>query len=106
MAGAPLGNDNRARSKKWAAAIERAVESWPEPPSNVDCSALIIGLNTAAHAFVGKMLAEKDLGFFREFGDRLDGKAKQQTELTGADGEPVTIQTITRRIVEAGGPGN
>jgi hypothetical protein len=98
MAGAPLGNDNRARSKRWAAAIERAVEAWPNPPSDVDCSDLIKGLNAAAHAFVAKMLAEKDLGFFREFGDRIDGKAKQQIEATGEGGGPLVIEKITRTV--------
>lgn len=86
MAGAPEGNQNRANAKRWSAAIERAVASWPSPPSDVDCSDLVKGLNKAAHAFVGKMLAENDLGFFREFGDRLDGKAKQQIEASGPDG--------------------
>jgi hypothetical protein len=92
MAGAPLGNDNRARSKRWAAAIERAIGAWPNPSDDTDCSALIKGLNMAAHGFVAKMIAEKDLGFYREFGDRLDGKAKQQTELTGAEGEPLVTR--------------
>lgn len=103
MAGAPLGNDNRARSKRWAAAIERAVEAWPNEPSSENCNALIKGLNQAAHAFVGKMLAEKDIAFFREFGDRLDGKAKQQTEITGEDGGPIGFTQITRRVVDGTG---
>lgn len=103
MAGAPIGNDNRARSKRWAAAIERAVECWPNPPSGVDCSDLIKGLNKAAHGFVGKMLEERDIAFFREFGDRLDGKAKQQTELTGADDGPLRIEEVRRTVVDPRG---
>lgn len=103
MAGAPIGNDNRARSKRWAAAIERAVSAYPNAPSDVDCSDLIVGLNKAAHQFVNKMLAENDLGFFREFGDRLDGKAKQQTEVTGADDGPLRIEEVRRTVVDPRG---
>lgn len=99
MAGAPEGNQNRANGKKWAAAIERAIESWPNPPSDVDCSDLIKGLNAAGHSFVGKMFAERDLGFFREFGDRLEGKAKQLTEVSGPDGDSVQIAVIERRVI-------
>lgn len=91
MAGAPLGNQNAVKGKRWEQAIVRAIEAWPNPPDNKNCAPLIVGLNAAAHAFVAKMYSEQDLGFFKEFGDRLDGKAHQSTELTGKDGGPVVI---------------
>lgn len=97
MAGAPKGNENRARGKRWAAAIERAVDRYPEKASGEDRSDLMKGIDAAADAFVAKMMADKDLGFFREFGDRVDGKPAQAHELSGPDGEPISV--IERRVV-------
>lgn len=39
-------------------------------------------------ALDGDMLAVKEIG------DRLDGKAKQQTEMTGSEGGPLIVQVI------------
>ena len=39
------------------------------------------GINAAAHAFVRKMMEDGDIAFFREFGDRLDGKPMQSMEV-------------------------
>lgn len=85
--GAPLGNQNGANFRRWQAALERSIAAYPEMPDITNCNAFMIGINKAAHAFVVKMIDTKDIQFFKEFGDRLDGKAKQQTELTGADGK-------------------
>lgn len=93
--GAPIGNQNAAKAKRWAAAIERALErlvtkqAVPE-----DVSDLIRGLDAAADAFVQTLIADKDLGYFKELGDRLDGKPGQAVELSGPDGGPV--ETVTR----------
>lgn len=81
--GGQLGNQNAAKGKRWEAAILRAVEAWPKEPDSTDCSALIIGLNKAAHEFVKGVYERGDLGFFKEFGDRLEGKPSQPTELSG-----------------------
>ncbi len=35
------------------------------------------------------------LPIWREIADRLDGKPKQQTEVTGADGGPIETRAIT-----------
>ncbi len=88
--GAPLGNQNAAKGKRWAAAIERALErkaTGSRQPEDV--SDLIRGIDAAADLFVGQMFDAKDLGYFKEFGDRLDGKPTQQTELTGPNGSPM-----------------
>ena len=92
--GAPLGNQFAAKAKRWEAAIIRAVEAWPNKPDTTGCNALMIGLNEAAHAFVGKMMDEKDLGFFKEFGDRLEGKAAQGLEISNKEGEE--FKTVTK----------
>ncbi len=89
---APFGNQNAAKAKRWEAAICRALSSWPNPPDNTDCSALIQGLNLAAHEFVRSLHAERDIAFFRELGDRLDGKPAQA--ITGEDGGAVKFEVI------------
>ena len=94
MAGAPEGNKNRARAKLWSAAIERAIAALPGAPDDTDTSDLVKGLNRAAHAFVVKMLADNDLGFYREFGDRIDGKPKQSVDMGLSDDEDNPIHAL------------
>ena len=92
---APIGNQNAAKAKKWAAAIERALErkaTGALPPTDV--SDLIRGLDMAADLFVSRVFADADLGFFKELGDRSDGKSAQSVEMSGPDGGPV--ETVTR----------
>src|SRR5690348_13029646 len=89
---APLGNQNAAKSKRWAAAIERALERRvANKPTPEDTSDLIRGLDLAADEFVRLLFDSKDLGCFKELGDRLDGKPKQQIEASGEGGGPLLI---------------
>jgi hypothetical protein len=97
--GAPVGNHNAAKGKQWMAAIERALERMGDPSINPDVpiarSPRMKALDALADAFVRKLDAEQDLGFFREFGDRLDGKPKQQIEASGIDGGPITLSVTS-----------
>jgi len=90
-AGAPLGNQNAAKAKRWEAAVIRAFEAWPEAPDSTDCNDLMRGLNAAAHEFVRNVMTANDLGYFREVGDRFDGKAAQQVIHSGDPESPVRI---------------
>lgn len=94
MAGAPLGNTNAAKAKRWEAALIRAIEAYPNEISSDGSNALMAGLNKAASEFVKKMIDEANLGFFREFGDRLDGKSAQSIMVSNPDGEE--FKTVTR----------
>lgn len=77
----------------------RAVEAWPDLPDCTDCNDFMRGINMAAHGFVGKMMAEKDISFFREFGDRLDGKPAQTIQ--GDPENPLhMISEVRRRVVD------
>jgi molecular chaperone GrpE (heat shock protein) len=96
---APLGNQNAAKAKRWEAAILRAIEAWPKEPDETDCSALIIGLNRAAHQFVKNVYERGDLGFFKEFGDRMDGKAAQAVTLSGDEDNPLNVITKVERVI-------
>jgi len=79
--GAPFGNQNAAKAKRWTAAIERALErraTGKQPPE--DRSDLIKGLDAAADIFVAELFDKKDLGYFKEFGDRAEGRPTQSIE--------------------------
>jgi len=98
-AGAPLGNQNAAKAKRWEAAIIRAIESYPDKPDCVDCSALIKGLNEAAYRFVKEMTDTNNIAFFKEFGDRLDGKSAQSVTLSGDEDNPLNVITKVERVI-------
>jgi hypothetical protein len=72
--GAPLGNTNAARGRRWRDALSRAVDAYPNRAVSLEVNK---GIDEMAYLFVQKMAAEKDLGFFREYGDRSDGKPPQ-----------------------------
>lgn len=81
--GAPFGNQN-ARKRHWAEAITAAVQKEVDPATG----------RRKLHAITDKLieLAENgDIQAMKEIGDRLDGKAKQQTELTGPDDGPLVV---------------
>lgn len=99
--GAPFGNKNNNKGKRWALAIERAIEAWPDLPDTKNKAKFVIGLERAAHIFVSEMVEQKNIAFFKEFGDRLDGKAVQT--IAGDEENPIAFSKIERVIV---GPKN
>jgi len=88
--GAPLGNQNAAKAKKWTAAIERALckRSGKE---------FMEALDELAEKFIAAV-ESGDIAGFRELGDRLDGKPAQQLQHTGEDGGPV-LAKILREVI-------
>lgn len=95
--GAPLGNQNAVKGKRWSQAIERALVAYPAKPVSLESNR---GIDEAAFEFVAKLMADKDIGFFRELGDRLDGKPAQA--IIGDSGaDPINVlQRIERVIVK------
>ena len=82
--GAPEGNHNAAKGRRWQQAIDRALARRSK-------SSGIEELDRLADEFLKEVEAQSITGF-RELGDRLDGKAAQQV-LVGTDPEnPLTIQ--------------
>ena len=71
--GAPVGNKNAANAKVWRAAIERALDARGAGDRRV-------ALNTLAAKLLDKC-EEGDLGALKELGDRLDGKAKETSDI-------------------------
>jgi hypothetical protein len=75
--GAPLGNDNATKNRLWADTLRRA---------------LLAEDGKKLRSLAEKLIAraeEGDTSALKEIGDRIDGKSKQQTELSGPDGSAI-----------------
>lgn len=83
MAGAPVGNQNAVRAKKWREAIMRALA---RKSGSVDA-----GLDAAADKLAALAIDEGDKWALEEIGDRLDGKPAQSLEHSGPDGDPIQV---------------
>lgn len=92
--GAPLGNKNAAKGHAWSEAIKRIIEAWPASPTKEGKSNYIIGLEAMAYLFVQKMIDSKDISFFKEFGDRLEGKPAQTVDLGNSDPERGLVVSV------------
>lgn len=86
--GGQLGNKNATKNRPWADALNRILETHKPADQREK-------LNALACSVIAKAM-EGDIPAIKEIADRLDGKAVQQTEITGADGESlfssITIQ--------------
>lgn len=79
------GNKNAAKGRDWADALRHALDTY-------EGSGIARGqaLRTVAKRVVELALAgDKDA--WTEIGNRLDGKPKQQTEITGEGGGPAVF---------------
>ena len=81
--GAPLGNQNAAKSKRWTAAIERALERRSRVEGQAE-------LDVLADTFIDEVKKAGIIGF-KELGDRLEGKPAQALELSSDPNAPLKI---------------
>ncbi len=82
--GAPLGNQNAVKGKRWTDAIDRALAKRSRREG-------IEALDELAEKLI--TLAEQgDLGALKELGDRFEGKPAQRVEMTGEGGGPLTFK--------------
>lgn len=100
---APIGNQNAAKAKQWTAAIERAIERLADPSIDPDKpiqrSPRAKGMDMLAEKFVAEHTKDNPMAFFKEFGDRLDGKPALQLVHSGDDEAPM-VHKIVREIVK------
>lgn len=73
-----------SKQKDWAEALRRAVHR--ESAGKGSPKWLDVIANRVVEA-----AADGDAQAFKEIGDRLDGKPKQQTEVSGPDGEALPL---------------
>ena len=95
MAGAPVGNQNAAKGKKWKAALDRALEAKSRVLGKEaldECAAVLID-----QALAGEQWA------LRELGDRYDGKPSQALDI-GSDPDRPLINKVVREIVDNSHP--
>mgnify|MGYP001616949004 CR=1 FL=1 len=87
--GAPLGNQNAVKAKRWQQAIDRALEKRSKADG-------IAELDRLAEKFLDCVdTGAKDfIPGFSALGDRLDGKPAQQVALTGADDGPLVVEIV------------
>lgn len=91
MAGAPIGNQNRAKGAQWRAAIERALERRSSSRSDG-----VKELDAIADQLL-QLCGSGDLPAIKELGDRLDGKAAQPVGGTD-DLPPVKMEGILKFV--------
>ena len=90
--GAPLGNQNAAKGKRWRDAIMRALSR-----ANGSIEA---GLDKAAERLVS-LATEGDKWALDHLAERLDGKAAQAIIGGDEDDPPLKIQEVKRVLVRA-----
>lgn len=88
----------RPSVKPWREALELAVNE--EDPVTKKRKLRRIAEAVIDAAMAGDMTAAKEVG------DRLDGKPRQETEISGSEGGPILIQEVRRVIVDAINPHN
>lgn len=80
---APIGNQNAAKAKVWAAAIHRALERRKPADERIQA------IDELADKLIEQCLSG-NLAALQEFGNRLDGKPAQAVTVAGDDeGGPV-----------------
>jgi len=90
--GAPLGNQNAAKAKRWTAAIERALErrSRVEGQQELDRLADTF-LEAIENMTIGTEKRGPSIAGFAELGDRLEGKPQQAVELSSNPEAPLRL---------------
>ena len=88
MAGAPLGNTNATKGKRWSTAIDKALEKRSKASG-------IQALDELAEKLLAKC-DEGDLSALKELGDRVEGKPAQSVILAGDEDNPVVINHIDK----------
>lgn len=84
--GAPVGNKNATKNKVWEETLRRALLANDGEK-----------LRSIADKLIERAL-EGDVSALKEVGDRIDGKPKQQLELSGDEENPL-VTRIVREVV-------
>jgi hypothetical protein len=96
MAGAPVGNRNAAKAKRWQDALVKALARYENEEGKIQAGQ---ALDKIAELVVMKaLLGDKDS--IAEIGNRLDGKPAQAI-IGDADADPIQVSEIIIRAVDA-----
>jgi hypothetical protein len=102
MAGAPVGNQNAAKAKRWQDALHKALARFETEDGKIKAGQ---ALDKIAERVVEKALSG-DKDSIAEIGNRLDGKPAQAITVAGdEDGGPIqhslTVEFVNERGTEA-----
>lgn len=88
--GAPKGNQNNAKGKRWQEALTKALAQYEDKTAGIKRGQALAKI---AERVIERALAgEKDA--WQEIGNRLDGKPAQAVELAGKDGGPIVVEIV------------
>lgn len=87
MSGAPVGNENAAKGRRWRDALNKALARYANPETQVVAGQ---ALDRIAEQVVMRALAG-DWDSITEIATRLDGKPAQAVMLAGDTENPVTF---------------
>jgi hypothetical protein len=100
--GAPLGNQNAVKAKRWYQAIDRALAKRSKGDAILELDRLAeIYLDTIEQMTIPHGKSGPSIAGLADLRDTLDGKPKQQVELQGDADQPL-VHKIIREVV---GPG-
>lgn len=97
--GGQPGNQNAAKGKRWADALECAATAWPDEPDYENCRPEIAGLRRNAFDFMKRMRNAADKyasAYFSQYGDRMDGKPHQSQDVNLHGDLIVTVKNFVR----------
>lgn len=95
MAGAPVGNKNAAKAKRWQDALVKALARYSNAELKIEAGQ---ALDKIAEQVVAKAIAG-DKDSIAEIGNRLDGKPAQA--LIGGDDDDPAIKTVSEILIRA-----
>ena len=87
MAGAPVGNKNAAKAKRWQDALNRALARYANAEAKIEAGQ---ALDKIAEQVVSKAIAG-DKDSIVEIGNRLDGKPAQAVTVLGDEDAPLHL---------------
>jgi hypothetical protein len=86
--GPPFGNKNATNNRRpWARAIEDALAKYKGGKVNA--------LSLLADKIVKEAVEKCDWDAIHEIANRMDGKPRQQMELSGEDGDTIKLEFVT-----------
>lgn len=85
--GAPKGNQNAAKGKRWQEALVKALAQYESKEDGIQMGQALCRIANK----VVELALSGDKDSIQEIGNRLDGKPAQALEHSGPDGQPLHV---------------
>jgi len=90
--GAPIGNQNAAKGKRWTLALEQAMAKMDESRIDGWTTMQLLAQRLVNEAMSG------DIAALKEIGDRFEGKPKQQLDIEANVGVTIVASPIDENL--------